>query len=707
MNNQTEGGMARFCVKWLPLVAALALAGCGGGGGGASPADNPGGNNSATPNEPELPDEQPVTEAPAQARVSFVVIGDSGEGSDGQYAVGKAIADVCNAKGGMAEAMTDSDARPGCDLVVGLGDNIYEAGVTSVDDPQFAEKFETPFEPVKLPFYMVLGNHDNTGYVGGDGAGNARGEFQVDYTFFDGRLSNRWHMPDRYYKQSEGQTADGRPLVDFFGLDSNPIAGGFADPDLTYSYHTYGLAERNWAVNALAGSDAVFKIGMAHHPYLSNGDHGNAGNYDGVPSAILPVLAGSRWKAFMEEAVCDKTDFFLAGHDHDMQVLDAVPSCGRTEFVVSGAASKSRSLKDPERNAALFQQGDTYGFFWMQAREADMATQTPARMCLEAYVVDASAEGLGVISQGQLTPAFTHCYDKQPMTGMMAGNDFSGEPMDGSGIPTALPLPDGFDAAFTGPLQQFREALIAGFNQASTSLPEGPQQQVFAQLVTATDTLFNALDAATAAILSGDDSDITQSFQAVLAASQQLDAIDTASLPAPFDQLGGAFEALAQGFGNGNTEAGGSTVDDVAFIAGPLVELSRNLNNILDGIEEQVPAEVPVFAGLTSVLSTVSLGLANTLEQVVLLDTSATGEELVGTVQATLENVVNDVLWLNRIPGAEDYTTLPGDALSSVLLTVVREVTEQLDERLLSPLAPLLNLLSPLTNLLKGLLGNL
>ncbi|MCG8394300.1 MAG: metallophosphoesterase-like protein, partial [Pseudomonadales bacterium] len=191
----------------------------------------------------------------------------------------------------------------------------------------------------------------------------------------------------------------------------------------------------------------------------------------------------------------------------------------------------------------------------------------------------------------------------------------------------------------------------------------------------------------------------------VLAASEQLDAIDTSGLPEPFNQLGGAFDALADGFGNAGADAGeGSTAEDIAFIAGPLVALSRNLNNILDGIEEQVPGEVPVFAGLTSVLSTVSLGLANTLEQLVLLDTSATGEQLVGTVQATLENLVNDVLWLNQIPGAGDYTTLPGDALSSVLLTVVREVTEQLDERLLSPLSPLLDLLSPVTNLLKGLL---
>ncbi|MED5390014.1 MAG: metallophosphoesterase, partial [Pseudomonadota bacterium] len=693
-----------FPWKLLPLVAALTLTACGGGG--SSSAGNNDVNNNATPNSPSEPDggdegesgdEGPVASNPPSA-LRFIVIGDSGSGSAGQYAVGEAIAKVCDEK----DEFVGDLAFPGCDLVVGLGDNIYESGVTSVDDPQFAEKFEKPFEPVQLPFYMVLGNHDNTAYVGGDGAGNARGEFQVDYTYFDGKLSNRWNMPDRYFLHSAGTThTNPRPLVDFVALDSNPIAGGFADPDIAYAYHTYGIDQRNWVVNTLASSNAVFKIAMAHHPYLSNGTHGNAGNYDGVPSEILPVLAGERWKAFMEEAVCDQADFFFAGHDHDLQVLEAVPDCGRTEFVVSGAAGKTRSIDDPARNSARFQQGDAYGFFWMKATEADPETLAPATLCLDAYVVDPKADGLGVISNGELTPAYTHCFDKQAMAGLVPSNDFSGDPLDGNALP--LPLPDGFDADFLGPLKELRETLVAGFTQVGADLPED-QRQVFDQMIAGTDILFNALDAATAAILQGDSSGMNQSVQAVLAAAEQLQAIDTSGLPAPFDQLGGAFEALADGFGNGGSDAGeGSTVDDIAFIAGPLVELSRNLNNILDGLEEQVPGDVPVFAGLTSVLSTVSLGLANTLEQLVLLDTSATGEQLVGTVQQVLENLVNDVLWLNQIPGAEDYATLPGDALSSTLLTVVREVTEQLDARLLSPLDPLLDLLSPLTNLLAGL----
>ncbi|HAV68761.1 MAG TPA: serine/threonine protein phosphatase, partial [Alcanivorax sp.] len=86
--------------------------------------------------------------------------------------------------------------------------------------------------------------------------------------------------------------------------------------------------------------------------------------------------------------------------------------------------------------------------------------------------------------------------------------------------------------------------------------------------------------------------------------------------------------------------------------------------------------------------------------QLVLLDTSATGEQLVGTIQLVLEQVVNDVLWLESV----DQATLPGNLVSTALAFLTREVTEQLD-RGLSPLSGLLDLLSPVTNLLSGLLG--
>ena len=241
-------------------------------------------------------------------------MGDSGSGSAGHFAVGESMALVCAEK---------SQTAGPCQFVLGFGDNIYEDGATSINDIQFIDKFEKPFEPMgNTPFYMVLGNHDNTAYVGGDGANNDRGDIQVEYALSG--LSPRWKMPDRYYAVStdeiptieNGRASDGRPLIHIVGLDSNPLTSIIADGDDRYGWQKYSMGMLEFLKREME-TDAVFKIGMAHHPYLSNGSHGNAGSYDGFASHLFPAVSGQRWKEFLEEGLCDKADFFMNGHDHD------------------------------------------------------------------------------------------------------------------------------------------------------------------------------------------------------------------------------------------------------------------------------------------------------------------------------------------------------------------------------------------------------
>ena len=61
-----------------------------------------------------------------------------------------------------------------------LGDNIYDDGVHSIDDPQWEEKFEGPYRNIDMPFYPVLGNHEQDAQIEGqarefsDRAGHAR-----------------------------------------------------------------------------------------------------------------------------------------------------------------------------------------------------------------------------------------------------------------------------------------------------------------------------------------------------------------------------------------------------------------------------------------------------------------------------------------------------------------------------------------------------
>ena len=90
---------------------------------------------------------EPVRKSEGQVR--FVAIGDAGEGNDAQYAVADVVERVCS--------------EQGCDFAIYLGDNFYDVGVDSVEDVQFIDKFELPYENLDFPFYVALGNHDYGG----------------------------------------------------------------------------------------------------------------------------------------------------------------------------------------------------------------------------------------------------------------------------------------------------------------------------------------------------------------------------------------------------------------------------------------------------------------------------------------------------------------------------------------------------------------
>lgn len=272
-----------------------------------------------------------TTTGGAASVVRFVAIGDTGEGNEAQYAVGQAIADLCAIKG--------------CDFGMLLGDNFYDSGVASVDDPQFQDKFELPYEDIDFPIYIALGNHD----YGGNGLGldfdMKKAQYQIDYT----KKSQIWKLPAKYYSFKQEH-------AEFWGLDTNQVMtdplNGNSDP------------QRDWLIAGAAASTATWKIGFGHHPYISNGDHGNAGSYENIEGFNLPFVTGENVKEFMEAAVCGKLDVFLSGHDHSIQWLE--PKCG-TEWIVSGAGSKAEAT--PGKNPAYFSAADTEGFLWVELKD--------------------------------------------------------------------------------------------------------------------------------------------------------------------------------------------------------------------------------------------------------------------------------------------------------------------------------------------------
>jgi hypothetical protein len=259
--------------------------------------------------------------APAETVVRFVALGDAGEGNDVQYAIGQTMAEVC--------------AVQGCDFALYLGDNFYDSGVDGLDDAQFDAKFEDPYAPLDLPFYIALGNHD----YGGEGLGweLSKGQTYVDYS----DRSAKWNFPDLFYSHTHGHAT-------FFALDTTQL------------FWTLDEEQRAWLPDAVAQTNATWRIAYGHHPYTSNGPHGDAGSYEGLDN--VPIVSGNTIRDFMDDEVCGTMDVYLCGHDHSLQWPEA--RCG-TEFLVSGAGAKTTDL--PGNDPSWFEQA-TPGFLWVELR---------------------------------------------------------------------------------------------------------------------------------------------------------------------------------------------------------------------------------------------------------------------------------------------------------------------------------------------------
>jgi len=293
---------------------------------------------------PEPIDDTAVYPA-ADTVVRFIAIGDSGTGEDGQYKVADAMQAVCEQRG--------------CEFAIGLGDNIYESGVDGVHDIQFDTKFEDPYKNIQFPFYMALGNHDNSWILGGDGADNDKGEIQVEYHYRTDRQSEKWQMPARYY-QFSAPLNTAVPLVEFFAMDTNPSASA-GDPSDAYNKDDYSAKQGKWLKEGFAASKAPWKIAFGHHPYISNGSHGNAGNYDSL------IGQGKYFKAMTEENICGNADVMIVGHTHALQWLKEKESCPGTFHIVSGAGAKTKNFVTKNNlNESYWQQDEILGFFYIE-----------------------------------------------------------------------------------------------------------------------------------------------------------------------------------------------------------------------------------------------------------------------------------------------------------------------------------------------------
>ena len=225
--------------------------------------------------------------SPEAAEWTMLVVGDWGvEGAYHQIAVAQAMG-VC------AEQHPER-------IVLSVGDNFYDSGVTSVDDPQWRASFEDIYThpALQCPWYITVGNHD---YYGNEQA-------QIDYS----ELSNRWNLPSFYYTKTFplGSTNGIRLIV----LDSVMLLSGEQEERDT---------QLAWLDSLFAVNEAEWTIISSHYPLYSGGAHGS--------SAELIEMLENR---FQDANV----DACFSGHEHDQQYLVS----GGIDYYVSGTGARIR-----------------------------------------------------------------------------------------------------------------------------------------------------------------------------------------------------------------------------------------------------------------------------------------------------------------------------------------------------------------------------
>jgi hypothetical protein len=243
---------------------------------------------------------------PTRPVVTFVALGDMGNGSSEQRDVAHAMYSVCQ--------------QEGCDFVLGLGDNIYPYGVSSVHDPAFQEHFEQPYARFHgLDFWMILGNHDWKHLVSGAQA-------QVDYTLY----SDHWRLPDVHYAIPSLPS-----WLHLYGVDTSLLEAGI------------GVYQLQAAQVALCGKPG-WRLLFGHYPTRSTGAEVQRVSWF-VRGALEYLIRA-----------CDIHVYF-AGHDHHQAHLDL----GSYQEIIEGAGGaeiSSLRVGDPQQRFGRA----THGFAWVR-----------------------------------------------------------------------------------------------------------------------------------------------------------------------------------------------------------------------------------------------------------------------------------------------------------------------------------------------------
>jgi tartrate-resistant acid phosphatase type 5 len=243
--------------------------------------------------------------------IEFFILGDMGSGEDAQYIVANDMKQKLN---------TYKEDR----FICGLGDNIYEKGVSSVNDTQFNEKFEVPYKDINIPFQMCLGNHDYGEAINNEWPAS---DIQVEYS----SNSTKWKMDSKYYtfrKTDKTDKTDKPTTIDFFVFDTN------LNKMKPHEIET----QKRKMIQKIKDSNADWKIAYGHHTFISVGGHGNA---DDIFETFITDI-------FKEAPF----DVYMCGHDHNKQVIRTKIDFNELCLIVCGTGGKVYHNKDARRRGS-------------------------------------------------------------------------------------------------------------------------------------------------------------------------------------------------------------------------------------------------------------------------------------------------------------------------------------------------------------------
>lgn len=276
--------------------------------------------------------------------LTFLVLGDMGTGGANQYAVADAMNAYCDLP------------NTACDFITTLGDNMYQNGISSLEDNKLFTQFEAPYAELgRIDIWLIPGNHD---WLRADSV-----QSQINYTQF----SERWRMPNSHYA-----VPNLPPWLHIYAIDTTILR--------QQALETEAAAINDKADEMLTAARAElcgqpgWRILFGHHPIYSSGKHGVAEETTGIMTSIQQPLAG-----LIED--CD-VQVYMAGHDHHQEIIQAD---GLTQIIQGAGGRYLRTLPDS---------ADLVGKRWATVRFGFAAvTVTTEQLSISYFGVDSYGGG--------------------------------------------------------------------------------------------------------------------------------------------------------------------------------------------------------------------------------------------------------------------------------------------------------------------------